>query len=133
MSRIFFYFFRSLLGIYLIFQGLKGLSEIGTNTGKLTTTVEIFQNEILIPFKIDTSNLQIFKQYPNEILYFENLCIIYGGFLMFFGFSLSKAFVFSGFLVDFIFLNNVYFYRDNKTVTNFSLLLSLLGGILQIK
>ncbi len=133
MSKIFFYVFRSLLGIYLIFLGVKGLSDISTNTGKLTTTVEIFQNEILTPLKINTSNLQIFKQYPNEILYFENLCIIYGGFLMFFGFSLSKAFVFSGFLVDFIFLNNAYFYRDNKTLMNFSLLVSLLGGILQIK
>ena len=133
MSKIYFYILRSLLGLYLIFLGVKGLSEISTNTGKLTTTVDIFQNEILTPYNINTDNIKIFKQNPNEILYFQNLCIIYGGFLMFWGFSLSKDFIFTGLLVDFVFLNNIYFYRDNKTVMNFSLLLSLLGGILQIK
>ncbi len=132
MSKYFFYLFRSLLGIYLIFMGVKGLSEINTNKITLTNTVEIFENKILIPFNFKT-NLNLLKVHPIEILYFENLCIIYGGFLMFFGFSLSKAFVFVGFLVEFIFLNNILFSKDHKTMMNFSLLLSLLGGVLQIK
>lgn len=132
MSKYLFYLFRSLLGIYLIFIGIKGLSEINNNRVILTNTVEQFESQILLPLKVST-NLNLLKVYPIEILYFENLCIIYGGFLMFFGFSLSKAFVFSGILVDLIFLNNIYFNKDEKTIMNFSLMLSLLGGILQIK
>jgi len=132
MSKYLFYLFRSLLGIYLIFIGIKGLSEINNNKVILTNTVEQFESQILLPLKVNT-NLNLLKVYPIEILYFENLCIMYGGFLMFFGFSLSKAFVFSGILVDLIFLNNIYFNKDEKTMMNFSLMLSLLGGILQIK
>jgi hypothetical protein len=132
MSKYLFYLFRSLLGIYLIFIGIKGLSEINNNKVILTNTVEQFESQILFPLKVNT-NLNLLKVYPIEILYFENLCIMYGGFLMFFGFSLSKAFIFSGILVDLIFLNNIYFNKDQKTMMNFSLMLSLLGGILQIK
>lgn len=132
MSKFFFYFFRTLLGIYLIFLGVKGLSDINLNKGTLTNTIDLFENQILSPYKLNL-NLNLLKQHPIEILYFENLCIVYGGFLMFFGFSLSKAFVFTGILIEFVFLNNVYFYKDQKTAMNFSLMLSLLGGILQIK
>ncbi len=132
MSKFFFYFFRTLLGIYLIFLGVKGLSDINLNKGTLTNTIDLFENQVLSPYKLNL-NLNLLKQHPIEILYFENLCIVYGGFLMFFGFSLSKAFVFTGILIEFVFLNNVYFYKDQKTAMNFSLMLSLLGGILQIK
>ena len=132
MSKILFYFFRSLLGVYLIFLGIKGLADINLNKGTLANTLDLFENQVLAPHNIKM-NLNLLKQHPIEILYFENLCIVYGGFLMFFGFSLSKAFVFTGILVEFVFLNNVYFYKDQKTAINFSLLLSLLGGILQIK
>jgi len=132
MSKFFFYFFRTLLGIYLIFLGVKGLSDINFNKGTLTNTIDLFENQVLSPYKLNL-NLNLLKQHPIEILYFENLCIVYGGFLMFFGFSLSKAFVFTGILIEFVFLNNVYFYKDQKTAMNFSLMLSLLGGILQIK
>jgi hypothetical protein len=132
MSKFLFYFFRSLLGLYLMFLGIKGLAEINLNKGTLTNTIDLFENQVLAPHNLKM-NLNLLKQHPIEILYFENLCIVYGGFLMFFGFSLSKAFVFTGILIEFVFLNNVYFYKDQKTAMNFSLMLSLLGGILQIK
>jgi hypothetical protein len=132
MKRIIFYIFRSLLGAYLILLGTKGLSDINSNKVTLTNTVDLFEKNVLLPHNFST-NLLLLRQHPYEILYFENLCIMYGGFLMFFGFSLSKAFVTIGFLLEFIFMNNIYFYRDEKTLVNFSLLLSLLGGILHIK
>jgi hypothetical protein len=132
MTKIVYYFFRSLLGAYLILLGIKGLSDINANKSTLTNTIDLFEKNILIPYNIPT-NLHLLRQHPYEILYFENLSILYGGFLMFFGFSLSKAFVMIGFLIEFIFMNNIYFYTDEKTVINFSLLLSLLGGVLHIK
>jgi hypothetical protein len=115
-----------------MFLGIKGLAEINLNKGTLTNTIDLFENQVLAPHNLKM-NLNLLKQHPIEILYFENLCIVYGGFLMFFGFSLSKAFVFTGILIEFVFLNNVYFYKDQKTAMNFSLMLSLLGGILQIR
>src|SRR5690349_10538747 len=111
MTRILFYLFRSLLGGYLILLGIKGLSDIGANKTILTNTVELFETKVLMPYNLGL-DLHLLKQHPYEILYFENLCVIYGGFLMFFGFSLSKAFVTTGFLLEFIFMNNIFFYKD---------------------
>ncbi len=132
MKKYVFYLLRSLLGIYLILLGMKGISDITTNKTTLTTTVDLFERTILKPYEID-AYMHVLKQHPFEILYFENLSIIYGGFLLFFGFSLSKAFVGIGMLIEFIFLNNILFYRDEKTLMKFSLMLSMLGGLLHIK
>lgn len=122
---------RFFFGLFLIVWGLKGLSDVNVNKGTLTKTVELFEYEAIKPFNLNV-NLHILKQHPIEILYFENLCIIYGGFLTLFGFSLAKAFLTSGFLLNFIFVNNIYFYKEEKTIMNLSLLAGLLGGILNV-
>jgi hypothetical protein len=132
MKKLLFIVFRFILGIYIILIGIKGLSEINTNKVRLVNTVERFELSIQIPYNLSI-NLHLLKQYPIEILYFENLCLIYGGFLTLCGFSMAKAFVMCGLLVEFVFLNNITFFRDEKTVLNFSLLLSILGGVLSIK
>lgn len=129
--KILYCFFRFLLGAYLIFLGFKGLSDININKTTLENTVDLFENKVLAPYNLNT-NMKLLRQHPIEILYFENLCIIWGGFLMLFGFGLGKAFVTTGLLVEFVFLNNILFYQDQKTIFNFSLLLSLFGGIMSI-
>lgn len=131
MKRLFYFLFKSLLALSLIFLGLKGLSDVNTNKAAITKTIESFEMQVLIPYNLNT-NLNLLKQHPVEILYFENLCLIYGGFLFLFGLSLSSTFLTVSFMVEFILVNNIYFKRDERTLMDFSILLSILGGILSI-
>ena len=77
-------------------------------------------------------NLQLLKEHPIEIIYFQNLCLIYGSFLLIFGLSLCKAFITSCLLLEFLLNSNIYFYRDEKTIKYNSILISILGAILTI-
>jgi hypothetical protein len=129
MKRVFFLIFRAVLALYLISLGIKGLADVNFNKVTISQTIDYFEQQFLQPYKLNL-DLVLLKKHPVDILYFENLCIVYGGFLMLFGFSLSKAFITTGILIEIIFLNNIIFMRDEKTLINFSLVLSLLGGVL---
>jgi hypothetical protein len=113
-------------------MGIKGLGDITINKTTLTSTVEHFERNVLTHNKI-SMDLHLIKQHPIEILYFENLCLIYGGFLMLFGLSMSKPFVITGLLVEFLFLNNIAINHDEKSLFNFSMLISIFGGVLSTK
>jgi hypothetical protein len=89
----------------------------------------MFVTKLLLPYGINL-NLKLLYQHPTEILYFQNLAIIYGGFLLAFGFSLGKAFVMTGFLVDYIFVNQVLFFKSAEDWQDLSMRLGLLGGVL---
>lgn len=110
---------------------LKNLTEINNKKGVLLEHIDSFEKNILTPYNINT-DLNLLKQHPMEILYFENLCVLYGAFLLIFGFSLSRSFILTGFLIEMIFINNIYFNRDEKSIVNFSLLVGLFGGVLNI-
>jgi hypothetical protein len=129
MKRVFFLIFRAVLALYLISLGIKGLADVNFNKVTISQTIDYFEQQFLQPYKLNL-DLVLLKKHPVDILYFENLCIVYGGFLMLFGFSLSKAFITTGILIEIIFLNNIIFMRDEKTLINFGLVLSLLGGVL---
>jgi hypothetical protein len=131
MKGFLFIVLRLILGLFLVLLFLKNLTEINNKKIILLENIEAFEKNILIPYNINT-DLNLLKQHPMEILYFENLCVIYGAFLLILGFSLSRTFILIGFLIEMIFINNIYFNRDQKSVTNFSLLLGIFGGILNI-
>ncbi len=108
MKNIFSFLLRLIFGLYLIAFGLKGLSEVNTNKNEITKTLDQIENRILKPYEINL-NLHLFKQHPIEILYFENISILYSGFLMIFGLTLSKAFLLVGFLIELVFQKNLLF------------------------
>jgi len=109
MKNIFFTFLiRLIFGLYLIAFGLKGLSEVNINKHEIVKTFDHIENRILKPYEINL-NLHLFKQHPIEILYFENISILYSGFLMIFGLTLSKAFLLIGVLIELVFQKNLFF------------------------
>ncbi len=123
--------FRALLGLTLIILGLKGVTEVYNNKTKIIDTVTRFEKEVLSPLKLNI-NLELIKKHTTEIVYFQNLSLIYGGFLLIFGFSLSKAFITTYILLELILNNNLYFNRDDKNIKYVSVLVSILGGVLTI-
>lgn len=123
--------FRALLGIALILMGIHGIYEDNANKFRITVTIERFETDILAPYNINM-NLQLLKEHPLEIVYFQNIILIYGGFLLTFGFTLSKSYITSCFLLQFLLSYNLYFYRDDATIKHVSILISILGGILTI-
>jgi hypothetical protein len=131
MKKIFYLLTRAILGILIILIGLKGLSEVGTNKTKVTESVELFVQKILVPYEINL-DMNLLFQHPVEILYFQNLAIIYGGFLLIFGFGLSKAFVLTGLLVENIFINQLFFTKQADDFRRISMSLALFGGVLVV-
>jgi len=131
MKGFLFVVLRVVLGLFLVLLFLKNLTEINNKKVILLENIESFEKNILNPYNINT-DLNLLKQHPMEILYFENLCVIYGAFLLILGFSMSRTFILIGFLIEMIFINNIYFNRDQNSVTSFSLLLGIFGGILNI-
>jgi hypothetical protein len=117
-------FLRILFGIYLITFGLKGLSEVNINEKDIIKTIESIESNILEPYSLNL-NLKLIKQHPIEILYFENISILYAGFLLIFGLKLSKAFLMIAFLIEFIFQKNLFFEPNIKNLFS----LSLYGGL----
>jgi len=108
MKKFFLIIFRIFFGLYLIAFGLRGLSEVNFNKSEIVKTLDHIDSKILKPYEINL-NLHLFKQHPIEILYFENISILYSGFLMIFGLTLSKAFLLIGILIEFIFQKNLFF------------------------
>ena len=97
----------------------------------MLNTLEQVEN-ILIPRNINL-DLKMIRQNPIEILYFENLTIIYGGFLMLLGFSMARAFIMIGFSLEFILITNPLFNHDTQMMLNFSMLFSIFVVVLTIK
>jgi len=108
MKRIFLFLIKLLFGLYLIAFGLKGLSEVNINKNEIVKTLDNIENRILKPYEINL-NLNLFRQHPIEILYFENISIMYSGFLMIFGLTLSKAFLLIAVLIELVFQKNLFF------------------------
>ena len=131
MKTFFFILFRLLLGTFIILLFIRNLTEINNKKVVLLENIEAFEKNVPRPYNIHI-DLNLVKQHPMEFLYFENLCVIYGAFLLIFGFSLSRAFILTGFLIEMIFINNIYLNRDEKSIINLSLLVAIYGGVLNI-
>ena len=74
-----------MLGIALLLMGVHGIYNVDSNKSRITETIERFEMEVLAPCSINM-NLQLLKEHPLEIVYFQSIILIYGGFLLMFGF-----------------------------------------------
>lgn len=108
LSKLLITALRFLFGIYLFFLGLRGLSEVNTNKFEIIKTLECIESFIIKPYNLNL-NLALLKQHPIEILYFKNIAILYSGFLLVFGLTLSKAFLFTAFFIDLFLQKNLFF------------------------
>jgi hypothetical protein len=131
MKRVCFILFRLLFALGLIMLGIKGLSEVYISKGTIINTVEKFENKMSSFLNVQL-NLGLLKTYPVEIIYFQNICLIYGAFLLIFGLSLSKVFITNCFILQFILINNIILDHSEYSLKHFSYLLAILGGPLSL-
>jgi hypothetical protein len=122
---------RIILALGLITLGVKGLSEVYLTKGTVLNSIEKFEHH-LNQFNLNIP-LDAFKNYPVEIVYLQELCLIYGGLLLIFGLSLSKCFIFLSFLLHFLLINNPCLDKSEQAIKHFSYSLAILGGALAIK
>jgi hypothetical protein len=122
---------RIILALGLVTLGIKGLSEVYISKGTVLNTINKIETH-LNQLKINIP-LTAFKNYPVEIVYFQELSLIYGGLLLIFGLSLSKCFIFLSFLLHFILIQNPYLDHSEIAIKHFSYSLAILGGALAIK
>ena len=126
-NKILNFLLRLIFGLFLIALGLKGLSEVNSNKNDILNTVESFEKFISKPYNLNI-NLHLLKQHPIEILYFENISILYSGFLMIFGLSLSKAFLLIAFLIESTFQKNLLYSFSLDRLYSLSIFASLVVG-----
>ena len=118
---------RILFGLYLIWVGAKELSDVDNLKRFIPNTVELIEKNILQPGNYNY-NLESLKKNAKEILYLDYVLIIFSGVLILFGFRVGKFFLTLSFLIDFIFIHNIGFYKDEKFLINASRLIAILGG-----
>jgi hypothetical protein len=120
---------RVFLGLALLFMGVHGIYNVESNKSRISETIERFEFIALAEWSINM-NLKLLKEHPLEIVYFQSIILIYGGFLSMFGFGIAKGYITASFLLQFLLSYNLYFYNDDGTIKRNSVLLAILGGIL---
>jgi len=124
-------FFRVLFGLYLIYHGFTEYKNISQNQGYFYQTVDSFERKVIQQYELQI-DLKSLKGNSAEILAVANLLIMFGGYLVMFGFKISKYFVAMGMITDFIFIHNFLFLANGKMLNFTVKSLSILGGALVI-
>ena len=132
MRKLFYFFFRFILGIYLILYGIKGLSEMNDTKEISLRHLDIMVKNIknyLIPL-ILTNKIK-----PNIIFIIKilNLSFIYGGFLLSFGFKMGKWILAFGLSLECFLIGSVRIHIDELDFCSALTYFSLIGSILILK
>ncbi len=77
-----------------------------------------------------TFNFNIFRENVPEIILSSSFITIIGGILMLYGYSMASAYVMYGFLIEFLFLHNYYFFKEEKMKVNVLKLIAVFGGLM---
>ena len=132
MKKLFYFFFRFILGIYLILYGIKGLSEMND-----TKTIALRHLNLMLKYiKIYLiPSILIDKVIPNLMFLIKilNLSFIYGGFLLCFGFKMGKWILAFGFSLECFLIGSVRIHIDELDFCSSLTYISLIGSILLIK
>ena len=132
MRKLFYFFFRFILGIYLILYGIKGLSEMND-----TKTIALRHLNLMLKYiKIYLiPSILTDKVIPNLMFLIKilNLSFIYGGFLLCFGFKMGKWIVAFALSLEYFLLGSMRIHIDELDYCSLLTYLSLIGVILIIK
>jgi hypothetical protein len=136
---------RVLFGLYLVWVGIVNIYRIEeydkSVKSSITNFESIFSLEGIVDFlslneyvpreslKNIDFNFNSIRNCSTEIVYLMNLCLIIGGLLGAFGYSVSFSFAFLGILLNIIFIHNFFYFRDEKMKVNVLKMISLMGGI----
>jgi hypothetical protein len=118
---------RVLFGLYLIWVGIKEINDVENLKRFIPNTLEIIEKNILQPGNMNY-NLDSLRKNAKEILFLDYSLIIFSGLMVMFGLRVGKLFLTLSLLIDFIFIHNIIYYRDEKFLINASRLFTILGG-----
>lgn len=110
---------RLLFSAFVIYLGLKGLSEVNVTSKYAEQAINLLGEK-------SGQDLEAAKKFTTEILFFQNFCLIFGGFLCVFGFRLRKFFIGLGLVLYMLLVQNAYFFENTRC--NFLKVLSIFGG-----
>ena len=110
LCSVYNYSIRMLFSAFIVFMGLKGLSDANITHKYVDQTLHLVGEAV----NFDLSPL---KAYSVEIVFFQNFLLIFGGLLCLFGFYLRKFFVTSGLVLLIVFVKNPYFYGEKVSCT----------------
>lgn len=122
LCSVYNYSIRMLFSAFIVFMGLKGLSDANITHKYVDQTLSLVGET----YKLD---LAAIKNYSVEIVFFQNFLLIFGGLLCLFGFYLRKFFITSGLVLFVLLIKNPYFYGD-KVSCSCVKVLSLIGATL---
>ena len=144
-------FFKFLFGLFIIFLGIRSFLDLEENKTQMVKSLEKYEvdmNYLFDKFKIyfthnyeeakdfyffqHAINLHKLKEITQEILLVSSSLTILGGLLCVYGYSMSFALIFFGFLIEFIFIHNFYYFKEEKMKVNVLKLISVFGGLLHL-
>lgn len=131
MKRALFYLFRLVFGAFLIIHGLRGLIDVSSSSKTFLNSSNLLEKRIFNTQE-KHQHFKLLREYAVQVLEFENFAFIFGGLLVAFGFKLSKLVLTLALLIDAGFINNPYFYPNDKVLCNAARLLTIWGGVLSI-
>jgi len=121
VSNIFYYIFKILFGLSLIGLGIRNQTEYQKN-------INIAESSLL---RIN-SKLGKFKDHLNDFLKLHSSLLIPAGIGIILGIKKTKIFAVFFTILQILFIDNFYFYKDPKFLRNTLIHLSILGSVLYI-
>lgn len=129
---------RFLFGIFIICLGLRNLNDQALHKHYINATIQNFKRDVNvapisffdfeIPFK-DMLNFDLLEQSAGNLIYLEVFLLIFGGLLCCIGLSLSKIIILAAFFIDFVFVHNLYHFKDDKLKSGSFKIVSIFGAV----
>ncbi len=121
-SNIYNYLIRILFSVFIVFLGLKGLTDANMTTRWVDQSINLLSTKL----KMDLSKVVDFSL---EIIFFQNFCLIFGGLLCLFRFCLRKFFISLGIVLFIVLVKNPFLYEE-KVWCSCLQLIAILGASL---
>lgn len=145
-------FVKFLFGLFIILFGVRTFLELEENKSLMTKYIAKYEVDInhhlntlktyilenyseaeKMSFMKHSVSLEKFKEYSEEFIILSSCLSIIGGLLTIYGYSISGAFILSSFLIEFIFLHNYYYFKEEKMKVNVLKLIAVFGGLMHLE
>jgi len=129
-TKIYSFILKFIFGSLLLFMAVKGCNDAYLNERYAKQSFSSFENywaKQHIRFK-----MTFFRDWVMEIIFLQNLFIVYGALLLMFGQSGSRNFLICGIIIQTLILHNPILFSQ-KYYFHFFKLVGIIGGILYIK
>jgi len=140
---------KFLFGLFVILFSIRTFLELEENKNQTVKYISKYESDINHFWKIIkdlitdnfveandlnflnfTFNFDNLKAHSQEIMISSSLLTFIGGLLMIYGYSIASAFVIFGFIIEFLFLHNYYYFKEEKMKVNVLKLIAVFGSLM---